>query len=80
MRGVYAATAAEGEAVTEVPAPPQEQIYLAFLEGQRAHHLSPVTHVSGKEHRCPYKHGQHHPELIRAWLKGFDAARERAAS
>ena len=61
-------------------APSQDQIYAAFADGRKAHGISPVTHFTGKEHRCPYKHGEHHPDLIRAWLQGFEAARQRAAS
>ena len=77
MRSVNAATAAEGETVSDVPT--QDQIFAAFNEGRKAHGISPVTHISGKEHRCACKHGEHHPDLIRAWLQGFDAARARAA-
>ena len=78
MRSVNAATAAKGETVNDVPT--QDQIYAAFNEGREAHGVSPVTHFTGKEHRCAYKHGEHHPDLIRAWLQGFEAARQRAAS
>jgi hypothetical protein len=78
VRGVNAATAAKGEAMTDVPT--QEEIFAAFNEGRKAHGISPVTHFTGREHRCKYKHGEHHPDLILAWLQGFDVARARAAS
>lgn len=52
----------------------QDQIEAAREDGRKTFHKYGVSHLQSGEHRCEHKH----PELIRAWLEGYDQARLRS--
>ena len=59
--------------------PTQDEISAAFAQGQAFHAKHGVSHIDGK-HGSPYRHETHHPDLISAWLAGFDRAKNKRFS
>lgn len=55
--------------------PTYEEIIAAWVRGHEDYGTHGVSHHGDGKLIGPYKHGEHHPDLIDAWARGFDRAR-----
>lgn len=58
--------------------PTNDQLERAFQDGMRHHGRGIGTHTQSGQHFSPYL--KEHPDLLAAWLAGYDRARNEAAA